>query len=155
MTQKQMKTFQQPLNQKQSRDAGFTLIEIMIVVVILGILASIIIPRIMGRPEEAKRVSATTQIKNIEAALKLYKLDNGYYPTTEQGLDALVKKPTTGRIPRNWKEKYLDRIPNDPWGNGYMYLSPGLHGSYDLFSYGADGIEGGDGNDADVANWEL
>ncbi len=136
-------------------DAGFTLIEIMIVVVILGILASIIIPRMMSRPEEAKRVSAVTQIKNIEAALKMYKLDNGFYPTTEQGLEALVTKPDTGRIPRNWKEKYLDRIPKDPWGNEYLYLSPGLHGKFDLFSYGGDGIEGGEGNDADVANWNL
>jgi general secretion pathway protein G len=135
---------------------GFTLIEILVVVVILGILASIIIPKIMTRPEEAKRTKAKMDIKAIETALNLYRLDNDVYPSTEQGLEALVTKPTTGVIPRNWKEGgYLDKVPKDPWGYPYVYLSPGLNKEFDLESYGADGVDGGEGKDADIENWNL
>ncbi len=135
---------------------GFTLLEILIVVAILGILATIIVPKIMTRPEEAKRTKAKMDIKAIETALNLYRLDNGGYPSTEQGLEALVTKPTTGVIPRNWKEEgYLDKVPQDPWGNPYVYLSPGLQKEIDLESYGADGVDGGEGKDADVENWNL
>ncbi len=135
---------------------GFTLLEILIVVAILGILATIIVPKIMKRPEEARRTKAKIDIKAIETALNLYRLDNGVYPSTEQGLEALVTKPTTGVIPKNWNEEgYLDKNPKDPWGNPYVYLSPGLHREIDLESYGADVMDGGEGKDADVENWNL
>lgn len=137
---------------------GFTLIELMVVIVILGILAGLIVPRIMGRPEEARRMKAKVQIESIETALKLYKLDNGAYPTTEQGLQALIEPPTVGALPKHWREGgYLEkgRVPSDPWGNDYIYLSPGMHGHFDLTSYGPDGQTGGDGEDKDVNNWEL
>ena len=140
----------------QRGQGGFTLIEILVVVVILGILASIIVPRIMRRPEEARRIKATVDIKAIETALNLYRLDNGVYPSTEQGLEALVTKPTTGVIPKDWKEEgYLDRVPKDPWKNPFVYLHPGVHKEFDLVSYGADGVEGGEGKDADIENWNL
>lgn len=135
---------------------GFTLIEVMVVVVILAILAGIIVPRIMGRPEEAKRTKAQIDIKAIEGALNLYKLDNGAYPTTEQGLEALVKKPDIIPIPQKWREEgYLSKVPNDPWERIYLYLSPGEHGDFDLYSFGADGEPGGKGKDADVENWNM
>ncbi|HIE43959.1 MAG TPA: type II secretion system protein GspG [Candidatus Omnitrophica bacterium] len=137
---------------------GFTLIEIMIVVIILGLLATLIVPKIMNRPEEARRVQAKIQIRNIESALKLFKLDNGFYPSTEQGLQALVEKPTTGRIPKNYPEGgYLEggKVPLDPWGYPYIYLCPGLYGDYDIISYGRDGKEGGEGFDADLYSWEM
>jgi general secretion pathway protein G len=135
---------------------GFTLIEILVVVVILGILASIIVPKIMRRPEEARRTKAIMDIKAIETALNLYRLDNGVYPSTEQGLEALVTKPTTGIIPKNWKEDgYLDKVPKDPWGNPFVYLCPGVHKEFDLVSLGSDGVEGGEGKDADIQNWNL
>jgi len=137
---------------------GFTLIEIMVVLVILGILAGLIIPRIMGRPEEARRTKARIQIESIETALKLYKLDNGLYPDTEQGLQALVEPPSVGKLAPAWREGgYLEkgRVPKDPWGNEYVYLCPGIHGDFDLVSYGADGETGGEGNDRDINNWEL
>jgi len=135
---------------------GFTLIEIMVVVVILGILAAIIIPKISDRPEQARRTKAITDIKSIETALSLYQMDNGFYPSTEQGLEALVEKPTTGRIPVNYNEGgYLKKVPLDPWKNPYIYISPGAHGDYDLISYGNDGEEGGEGKFADINNWEL
>ena len=141
-----------------SKDRGFTLIEIMVVIVILGILAGLIIPRIMGRPEEARRMKAKVQIESIETALKLYKLDNGVYPSTEQGLQALVEPPSVGQLPRAWREGgYLEKgkVPRDPWEGDYVYLSPGLHGDFDLMSYGPDGEPGGDGDNADVNNWEI
>lgn len=140
-------------------DQGFTLIELMVVIVILGILAGLIVPRIMGRPEEARRTKARIQIESIETALQLYKLDNGVYPTTEQGLQALVEAPTVGQLPRAWRDGgYLSKgtLPKDPWGNDYVYLSPGVNDEegFDLTSYSADGEPGGDGNDADINNWE-
>jgi general secretion pathway protein G len=138
--------------------SGFTLIELMVVIVILGILAGLIIPRIMGRPEEARQMKARVQIESIETALRLYKLDNGSYPSTEQGLQALVEAPTAGELPRAWREGgYLEKgkMPKDPWDNEYVYLSPGVHGDYDLFSYGADGQPGGEGKDKDINSWDL
>jgi len=137
---------------------GFTLIEIMVVMVILGILAGLIIPRIMGRPEEARRTKARIQIESIETALKLFKLDNGSYPTTEQGLQALVEPPSVGKLASAWREGgYLEKgkVPKDPWDNEYVYLCPGIHGDFDLVSYGADGETGGEGKDMDINNWEL
>ncbi len=139
-------------------DRGFTLIELMVVIVILGILAGLIVPRIMGRPEEARRMKAQVQIESVETALKLYKLDSGYYPTTEQGLQALVEAPAVGQLPRAWREGgYLEKgkIPKDPWGSEYVYLCPGIHGDFDLISYGADGEPGGEDKDRDINNWEL
>lgn len=141
---------------RPSLQNGFTLIEVMVVVVILGILAAIIVPRIMGRPEEAKRTKAAVDIKGVEQALNLYKLDNGMYPDTEQGLEALVKKPETAPVPNKWKEGgYLSKLPLDPWGRPYQYLSPGDHGDFDLYSHGADGEPGGEGKNADVESWNL
>lgn len=137
---------------------GFTLIELMVVLVILGVLASLIVPRIMGRPEEARRIKARVDIQSLETAVKLYNLDNGDYPTTEQGLQALIEPPATGTLPKNWREGgYLEKgkLPVDPWGNEYIYLSPGSHGDFDIISYGADGEAGGEGKDADVVSWEL
>ena len=139
-------------------EKGFTLIELMVVIVILGILAGLIVPRLMGRPEEAKQVKAQLQIESLETALKLYKLDNGAYPTTEQGLEALVESSGSGTTPANWREGgYLEKgqVPKDPWGNAFVYLSPGLHHEYDIISYGADGAPGGDGKNQDVNNWEI
>lgn len=137
-------------------ERGFTLIEIMVVLVIIGLLAGIVVPKLMGRTEEAKRTKTAVQIKNFQSALDLYKLDSGIYPSTEQGLQALVEKPSIGEIPNNWKEGgYIDKIPKDPWGNNYVYISPGAHGDYDLYSYGADGEEGGEGRNADIQNWNL
>jgi general secretion pathway protein G len=139
-------------------DRGFTLIEIMIVIVILGILAWQVVPRIMGKPEEARRLKAKMDISSIETALKMYKLDNGVYPSTEQGLQALVEAPTIGQLPRKWRQGgYMEkgRIPKDPWDNDYIYLSPGLHGDFDLLSYGGDGQPGGEGDGVDINNWEL
>lgn len=142
---------------KLSRAArGFTLIEIMVVVAILGILAALVVPKIMGRPDEARIVAAKQDIAAIKQALNLYRLDNMRYPTTEQGLQALVERPTSGPIPANWKSGgYLERLPKDPWGAPYQYLSPGVRGEIDIFSLGADGATGGEGNDADIGSWEL
>ena len=137
---------------------GFTMIELMVVIVILGILAAIIAPRLVGRTDEARITKARVDITNLETALKLYKLDNGVYPTTEQGLQALVEAPETGTAPRNWREGgYLEkyRVPKDPWGNEFVYLSPGVNGDFDLSSYGADGLAGGEGINADINNWEI
>ncbi|MBE9570280.1 MAG: type II secretion system major pseudopilin GspG [Proteobacteria bacterium] len=137
---------------------GFTLIELMVVIVILGILAGLIIPRIMSRPEEARQAKARMQIESLETALKLYKLDNGSYPSTEQGLQTLVEAPTVGNLPRKWREGgYLEKgkVPKDPWGNDYVYLSPGTSGDYDIISYGADGEQGGEGKNKDINSWEI
>lgn len=137
---------------------GFTLIELLVVIVILGILTAIIAPRIIGRADDARVTEAKVQIKNFETALKMYKLDNGQYPDTEQGLQALIEKPTIGVIPKKWRDNgYLEKkkVPLDPWGNVYVYLSPGLNGDYDILSYGADGVRGGEKFDADIGNWDI
>ena len=140
-------------------EGGFTLIELMVVLVILGILAGLIMPRIIGKPEEARRMKARIQINSIEQALKLYYIDNGDYPSTEQGLLALVEEPETEPVPRNWKDGgYLEKgkVPKDPWGDPYVYLSPGVHSrEYDLESFGADGEDGGEGKYADVQSWDM
>ena len=146
------------MNHTLRNNRGFTLIEIMVVIVILALLAALVAPRIMGRSDDAKIADAKVQIRNIESALKLFKLDNGFYPSTEQGLQALVEKPTAGQIPTKYKaEGYLEskKLPKDPWGNDYLYISPGEHGDYDLCSYGADGVKGGEGKDADICSWDL
>ncbi len=139
--------------------AGFTLLEILIVITILGILASLIAVRVMDRPGEARTLKAEMDIKTLENALKLYKLDNATYPSTDQGLKALVEEPAIGRIPKNWREGgYLEKgvVPKDPWGSNYYYMSPGVRlEDYDLWSYGADGEEGGEGEDQDVGNWMV
>ena len=138
-------------------EQGFTLMEILIVITILGILASLVAVKIMDRPGEARTLKAQLDIQTLENAIKLYKLDNAYYPSTEQGLRALVEKPSTGRIPSKWREGgYLEKgvLPKDPWDNDYLYLSPGIHNpNFDLWSYGADGEQGGEGEDADISNW--
>lgn len=134
---------------------GFTLIEVLVVVVILGILAALVVPRIMDRPDEAKRVAAKADVNAIAQALKLYRLDNGFYPSTEQGLGALVIRPSTPPAPGNWKQGgYLERLPKDPWGSDYQYLAPGVKGEIDVFSLGADKARGGEGNAADIGNWD-
>ena len=134
---------------------GFTLIEVMVVIVILGVLAAVIVPNVIGRPDEARAVAAKQDIGTIVQALKLYRLDNQRYPTTEQGLQALVKAPTSPAAP-NWKVGgYLERLPSDPWGKPYLYLAPGIKGEVDVFSYGADGQQGGTGKDADIGSWDL
>ncbi len=137
-------------------NAGFTLIEVMVVVVILSILAAIVIPRIMDRPDQARIVKAKQDIRALESALNLYKLDNFNYPTTDQGLEALVRKPTIIPEPPNWKSGgYIDRLPKDPWGNEYQYISPGQNSEIDLYSLGADGQLGGESTSEDIANWNL
>ncbi len=135
---------------------GFTLIEVMVVVVILGILAAVVVPRIMDRPDTARITKARQDIRVLEAALNLYKLDNHFYPSTEQGLEALVQPPSGEPEPRNWKQGgYIDRLPVDPWGNPYQYLNPGEHGAIDIYSLGADGQLGGSDLAADIGNWNL
>jgi general secretion pathway protein G len=136
------------------RSFGFTLIELMVVIMILGVLAALVVPRVMSRPDEARVVAAKQDIAQIMQALKLYRLDNSRYPSTEQGLQALAVRPTSGPIPNNWKS-YLDKVPNDPWGRPYQYLSPGVRGEIDVFSFGADGQSAGTGFDADVGSWDL
>ena len=137
------------------KDAGFTLIEIMVVIAIIGILATLIVPKIMGRPDEARATAAKHDVGTLVQAFKLYRLDIGRYPTTEQGIKALVEKPTSEPVPQNWKAGgYLDSIPKDPWGNPYQYANPGTRSEIDVFSYGADGKPGGTGNDADIGNWQ-
>jgi general secretion pathway protein G len=135
---------------------GFTLIEIMVVVVIMAILAALIVPRVMSRPDEARVIAAQQDVRAIMQALKLYRLDNTRYPTTEQGLEALLKAPTAPPLAQNWKAGgYLERLPRDPWGNSYQYLNPGIRGEIDVLSFGADGVSGGDGFDADIGSWGL
>ena len=135
---------------------GFTLLEIMVVVVILGILATLVVPKIISRPDEARVIAGRHDIASLMQALKLYRLDNQRYPSTEQGLPALVTRPETAPLPGNWKSGgYVERLPLDPWGHPYQYLNPGVHGEIDVFSFGADGIPGGEANDADIGSWDL
>lgn len=140
----------------KSAQTGFTLLEVMVVVVILGILAVLVVPKIISRPDEARVIAAKQDIASLMQALKLYRLDNQRYPATEQGLQALVARPKGDPVASNWKTGgYLERLPMDPWGNPYQYLNPGLHGEIDIQSFGADGVPGGDGNDADIGSWAL
>lgn len=146
------------MTQRLKSTAGFTLIEIMVVIVILALLAALVGPKIIGRSDDARVADAKVQIRNIETALKLYKLDSGAFPTTDQGIAALVTKPTVGVIPKNYKaEGYLEskKLPKDPWSNDYIYLSPSEHGDYELCSYGSDGAKGGDGKAADICNYNM
>lgn len=136
------------------KQSGFSLIEIMVVVVILGILASIVVPKILSRPDEARVVKAKQDVLAIQNALDLYKLDNGFYPSTEQGLDSLVKKPESSPVPQNWKP-YLKSLPQDPWGREYIYLNPGQHSEIDIYTLGADGESGGTGINAEIGNWDA
>ncbi|PWE27773.1 type II secretion system major pseudopilin GspG [Pararhodobacter marinus] len=161
-------TFRVPFNPKSTlytkkrrpgrrlrRDAGLTLIELMVVVVILALLAVVIVPRVIDRPDQARAARAQSDIAAIGSALNLYRLDTGSYPTTDQGLAALVSRPTVAPVPQNWADGgYLERVPEDPWGRAYLYLAPGVHGPYDLVSYGADGRSGGTGADADITSWQ-
>lgn len=138
----------------RQRRGGFTLVEVMVVVVILGILAVLIVPRVLGRTDEARAAAAKHDIAALMQSLKLYRLDNGRYPTSEQGLQALVARPQAQPAPPNWKP-YLDKLPKDPWGNPYQYLNPGVNGEIDVFSLGADGQPGGTGADGDIGSWQL
>ncbi|MBS1113379.1 MAG: gspG [Nitrospirae bacterium] len=141
-----------------NNNKGFTLLEIIVVVFILSLLAAIVAPKIIGRTDDARIAEAKIQIKNFETALKLFKLDNAFYPSTEQGLAALIEKPFTGQVPERYREGgYLEqrKVPADPWGNPYIYISPGVYGDFDLISYGADGKEGGEGKDADIKSWDI
>ena len=133
--------------------AGFTLIELMVVLVIIGVLAALIVPNVLERADDARATAAKTDVNNVVQALKLYRLDNQRYPTAEQGLQALIAKPTTGPQPLNWKP-YLEKLPNDPWGRPYQYLSPGVKGEVDVMSFGADGQSGGESKDADIGSWQ-
>ena len=132
---------------------GFTLIELMVVLVIIGVLAALIVPNVLNRADDARATAARTDVNNLMQALKLYRLDNQQYPSAEQGLAALVTKPTVGAIPTNWKP-YVDKLPNDPWGRPYQFMNPGLKGEVDVLSFGADGQAGGEGKNADIGSWE-
>jgi len=137
---------------------GFTLIELMVVIVILGILALYIGPKLIGRTDDAKIVETRIQMEGLKTALKLYKMDNGVYPTTEQGLQSLIERPATGKLPKKWRKGgYLEKpiVPKDSWGNEFIYLSPGIHGDFDLICYGADGVSGGEEINKDINSWEV
>jgi general secretion pathway protein G len=138
---------------RRARQAGFTLIELMVVLVIIGVLAALIVPNVLDRADDARATAAKTDVNNLMQALKLYKLDNQRYPTTEQGLQALVVKPTTAPVPMNWKP-YLEKLPEDPWHHPYQYLNPGVKGEIDVMSFGADGQPGGEGKNADIGSWQ-
>ena len=141
---------------QRRRDAGFTLIEVMVVVVILAVLATMVVPRVVDRPDDARIAKAQQDIQSMSSALNLYRLDNNTFPTTNQGLEALIEKPTTEPVPNNWRAGgYLDRLPSDPWNRDYLYLSPGEHGAFDLYTLGANGTEGGEGADATIGNWTI
>lgn len=143
-----------PSRARRPGEAGFSLLELMVVVVILSILALVIVPRVIDRPDQARAARAQSDIAAIASAINLYRLDNFRYPTTEQGLAALVEKPQTDPLPPNWASSgYMDRVPQDPWGRPYLYLQPGVHGDFDVFTYGADGASGGSGADADIGSW--
>lgn len=133
--------------------AGFTLIELMVVLVIIGVLAALVVPNVLDRADDARVTAARTDINNLMQALKLYRLDNQRYPSAEQGLQALIAKPASGAVPNNWRP-YLEKLPNDPWGRPYQYLNPGIKGAVDVMSYGADGQSGGEGKDADIGSWQ-
>jgi general secretion pathway protein G len=138
---------------KRRRQSGFTLIELMVVLAIIGVLAAMIVPNVLGRADDARITAARTDVGNLMQALKLYKLDNQRFPSSTQGLNALILKPTTEPLPGNWKP-YLDKLPNDPWGRPYQYMNPGIKGEVDVLSFGADGQAGGEGNNADVGSWQ-
>lgn len=143
-----------PFETRRRPDAGFSLLELMVVVVILSVLALVIVPRVIDRPDQARVARAQSDIAAIVSAVELYRLDNFRYPTTEQGIAALVTRPSTDPVPPNWAESgYIDRMPVDPWGQPYQYLSPGVRGDFDVFTYGADGVQGGTGPDADLGSW--
>ena len=145
-----------PVVPPHRQNRGFTLIEIMVVIVILGVLAALVVPKVLERPDDARAIAAKSDIATIMQALKLYRLDNQRYPTAEQGLNALVARPETVPVPPNWKPGgYLERLPKDPWQSAYQYLNPGLKGEIDVFSFGADGQPGGTGKDADIGSWDL
>ena len=146
------RTFSLP-SVRQRLSAGFTLIELMVVLVIIGVLAALIVPNVLDRADDARATAAKTDVNNLMQALKLYRLDNQRYPTAEQGLQALLVKPTTGPIPSNWKS-YLDKLPNDPWGRPYQYLNPGVKGEIDVMSFGADGQPCGESKNADIGSWD-
>lgn len=148
-----MKNCRNRLNSKKSAQRGFTLIELMVVLAIIGILAALVVPNVLGRADDARVSAAKTDVGNLMLALKLYKLDNQRYPTADQGLAALQAKPTVEPIPANWRS-YLDKLPTDPWGNPYQYLNPGANGEVDVLSFGADGAVGGEGKNADIGSWE-
>ena len=135
------------------RQRGFTLIELMVVLAIIGVLAALIVPNVLGRADDARITAARTDVGNLMQALKLYKLDNQRFPTAAQGLNALIAKPSTEPVPGNWKP-YLDKLPNDPWGRPYQYMNPGIKGEADVLSFGADGQAGGEGNNADIGSWQ-
>ena len=139
--------------QRPRRSRGFTLIELMVVLVIIGVLAALIVPNMLDRADDARVTAARTDVNNLMQALKLYKLDNLRYPSSEQGLQALVAKPTVGVIPPNWRP-YLDKLPSDPWGHPYQYANPGLKGEIDVYSFGADGVVGGEKTNADIGSWQ-
>lgn len=144
-----------PISKRVARtlSAGFTLIELMVVLLIIGVLAALIVPNVLDRADDARVTAAKTDVTNLMQALKLYRLDNQRYPTAEQGLNALLTKPTTTPVPNNWKT-YLDQLPKDPWGQPYVYLNPGIKGEVDVMSYGADGQSGGEGKNADIGSWQ-
>jgi general secretion pathway protein G len=142
-----------PSTPQRGAQAGFTLIELMVVIVIIGVLAALIVPNVLNRADDARVTAARTDVNNLMQALKLYKLDNHRYPAAEQGLQALMAKPTTGPAPVNWRQ-YVEKLPNDPWGRPYQYLNPGIKGEVDVMSFGADGQSGGEGANADIGSWQ-